>query len=137
LRAATRFTARCAKEIRTLVFDHIARADGSAPFIFTDALSDDDYDTRQFEAYRELARRRNARLVAVVLDCAQEENLRRLVLPDRTERLKLVNPEILSGLRAKHLLLRAKDCELVGLDVTTLSAEEAAAEIAGRLAKAS
>ncbi len=124
-------------EIRTLVLDHIARADGSASFIFTDALSDDEYDTQQFEAYRELAGRRNARLVAVVLDCEQEENLRRLVLPGRTERLKLVNPDIVSGLRAKHLLLRPKDCEIVGLDVTALSAEEAAAEIARRLAKAS
>lgn len=120
-------------EIRTLVFDHIARADSAASFIFTDALSDDEYDTRQFEAYRDLAVRRNARLVAVVLDCSEKENLRRLVLPARAERLKLVNPDILSGLRAKHLLLRPKGCALVGLDVTALSADDAAAEIAQRL----
>lgn len=117
--------------IRSAVFDHIVRADPAASFIFTDALSDDAYDTRQFDAYRELTDKRRARLVSVVLDCSEEENARRLVMSGRVERLKLTYVTTLRSLRAEHRLLRDRTCELFEIDATTLSPEDVAQKIAG------
>lgn len=114
--------------VRETVFDHIARADPAASFIFTDALSDDEYDSAQFEQYRALAERRRARLVPVVLDCAEDENRRRLVEAGRAERHKLVEVSVLDGLRAQHRLLRA-DQALV-IDVTDLTADASAIRLA-------
>ena len=120
-------------EIRRVVFDHIARAGPEASFVFTDALSDDDFDKRQFESYHDLAKRRGATLVAVVIDCEEAENLKRLAAPGRSERLKLTTPEVLLDLRAKHRLLRAEADRQVELDVTRLSAEDAAEAWESRL----
>lgn len=92
---------------------------------------DDAYDTRQFDAYRELADKRRARLVSVVLDCSEEENARRLVMSGRVERLKLTDVTTLRSLRAEHRLLRDRTCELFEIDVTTLSPEDVAQKIAG------
>ena len=114
--------------VREAVFDHIARADAEASFIFTDALSDDEYDSAQFEQYRALAKRRGARLVPVVLDCSEDENRRRLVEAGRAERHKLVDVSVLDGLRAQHRLLRA-DQALV-IDVTDLTADASAIRLA-------
>lgn len=117
------------QEIRRVAFEHIGRAPTPETFIFTDALSDDDGDTKTFEAYRDLAAKRGARLVAVVLDCALEENLRRLAAPGRAEARKLTDPSVLNGLRDRHRLLRGQADRLVEVDVTKLSPEEAAVEI--------
>jgi len=115
--------------VRETVFDHISRADPAASFIFTDALSDDEYDSAQFEQYRALAERRRARLVPVVLECAEDENRRRLVTAGRAERHKLVDVSVLEGLRAQHRLLRAD--RALALDVTELTADAAATRLAG------
>jgi hypothetical protein len=48
----------------------------------------------------ELARKREAKLIAVVLECEEEENLRRLRAAGRVEFLKLTNGEVLRDLRA-------------------------------------
>ena len=116
-------------EVRRVVFDHMARAEPAASFIFTDALSDDEFDARQFEAYRDLAARRGALLAAVVLDCSEEENLRRLVQPGRAERLKLTEPARLGAMRGQYRLLEAQADMGFRLDVTKLSPGEAASAI--------
>lgn len=120
-------------EVRRAVFEHIVRADPKASFIFTDALSGDAFDSRSFSDFAELARQRNARLFAVVLDCTAEENERRLVSEERAERAKLTDPDVLRRLRAGHDLLRGKADHRVELDVTTLSATDAADRLATAL----
>jgi len=114
--------------VRETVFDHIVRAEPAASYVFTDALSDDEFDTAQFEHYRVLAERRQARLVPVVLDCSEDENRRRLEAAGRAERHKLVDVSVLDGLRAKHRLLRFE--RALALDVTDLTVDAAATRLA-------
>lgn len=121
------------KAIRAAILDHAARVDAATPLIFTDALADDATDLAIFEEYRELAARRSARLVSIVLECEQEENIRRLTRAGRAELHKLTQPEVLGELRAKYRLLRPGGVELVELDVTRLSADAAALAIADAL----
>jgi hypothetical protein len=113
------------------VLDYAARSDPSCPIVFTDALADDASDRAAFESYRHLASVRRATLVAVLLECEAAENQRRLV--GRTERLKLTKPHILADLRAKHRLLRPEHADLIELDITRLTAEEAARAVMNSL----
>ncbi|MBL8581040.1 MAG: AAA family ATPase [Rhizobiaceae bacterium] len=117
-------------DIRKAVFSHILRAPRAMSFVFTDSLADHPQDAATFENYRELAERRRARLVAVVVDCSEEENLRRLKLQARDERKKFTDPKRMRKLRDEHKLLRSERVELVEIDVTRLSAEQAAEAIA-------
>nr|WP_280137937.1 MULTISPECIES: nucleoside kinase [unclassified Ensifer] len=121
--------------IRTAVLDHVRRADASQSFLFTDALSDDALDSRAFEDFATLAADRGARFVAVVLDCAIEENLKRLMRAGRSRAHKLTDPQVLIDLRSRHALLRGKCDQLIELDVTHIGADEAASEIATRMAR--
>ncbi|HEV7261069.1 MAG TPA: AAA family ATPase [Bosea sp. (in: a-proteobacteria)] len=112
--------------LRAAIFDHLCRMKSGTPLILTDALSDDPYDSGVFEEYRTLTNTRGAMLVAVVLDCSPERNAERLVAPGRAERHKLTSQSVLDGLRSRHRLLRAQGLPLVELDVSELSAAEAA-----------
>lgn len=92
--------------IRTAVLDHVRQADAGQSFLFTDALSDDAFDSRAFEDYVALASERSARFVAVVLDCSIEENLKRLTRAGRSKVHKLTDPQVLIDLRGRHALLK-------------------------------
>ena len=70
-----------------------------------------------------------AQLIAVVLDCDQDENVRRLTSPGRSELHKLTRPDFLKHLRASYRLLRPQGVDLIDIDVSTLSAGEAASRI--------
>lgn len=117
------------KALRTAIFDHAARMKPGA-LILTDAISDDAFDSAIFDEYRELAQKRDARLIAVVLDCAPEINAQRLVAAGRAEKRKLTDATVLASLRASHRLLRAQGVPLIELDVGALSPGEAAAHLA-------
>ncbi|MDP9628213.1 MAG: AAA family ATPase [Ensifer adhaerens] len=121
--------------IRTAVLDHVRQADAGQSFLFTDALSDDAFDSRAFEDYVALASERSARFVAVVLDCSIEENLKRLTRAGRSKVHKLTDPQVLIDLRGRHALLKGKCDQLIELDVTNLGADEAADAIATRIAR--
>ncbi len=117
-------------DIRKAVFSHILRAPRAMSFIFSDSLADHPQDIETFESYRELAERRRARLLAVVVECSEEENLRRLKLQGREERKKFTDPKRMHKLRTEHRLLRSERVEMMEIDVTRLSAEQAAEAIA-------
>ncbi|MDO3434129.1 AAA family ATPase [Rhizobium sp. CBN3] len=76
------------EQIRRAFFDHAVLADPAESFVFTDALADDEHDGAMFSGYLDLAAARGADLVAVLLDCAPEENARRLISSGRSEALK-------------------------------------------------
>ncbi|WP_429812129.1 hypothetical protein [Ensifer sp. B1-9] len=97
-------------------------------------MSDDASDSGTFEDCAELARKRGARLVAVVIDCDLEENLKRLTRAGRTKQHKLTDPEVLVGLRKANRLLRGKSDQLIEIDVTALGADAAAEAIAAQIA---
>ncbi len=113
-------------EIRTLVFEHVARLPPDIPIVMTDALAEHPDDIKMFNEYRALSSRRGARLVPVVLQCTPEENRRRLRAAGRGELLKLVDAAVLDDLRAKYELLRPAGLPSVELGVDGLSAADAA-----------
>jgi len=113
-------------EIRRAVFDHAKRAGPNLRLIFTDALSDDEYDQAMFAEYRDLASARSATLVAIVLECSLEENLHRLQAASRAGSHKLTDPAILHSMRRSYRLLRPAADRLIEIDTTGLPAEDVA-----------
>jgi hypothetical protein len=71
-----------------------------------------------------------------VLGIAPDENIRRLLTPSRSEHRKLTRPEVLRQLRERYRLLRPADVEVIDLDITQLTAEQAAAQILRRMKSA-
>jgi thymidylate kinase len=122
------------KEIRSAFFKHAAQRSDSL-LIFTDAFADEAVDRAAFEDYRTLAKDRQTKLVPVVLDCEHEENMRRLVAPGRSEVLKLTQPEILAKLRASYKLYYPDEAHRMDIDVSSLPAPDAAAQIVAHLKK--
>ncbi|MBX5174651.1 AAA family ATPase [Rhizobium sp. NZLR1b] len=116
-------------QIRQAFFDHAVRADPAESFVFTDALSDDADDSAVFSWYRDLAAARGVNLVAILIDCAPEENARRLASPGRSEALKLTDTATLQRLRANYKLLRGLAERTVEIDTTGLSPEHTMARI--------
>jgi thymidylate kinase len=115
--------------IRNLVIDAASKVPPAIPIVFTDALADDRHDAAIFETCRTLAERRRVPIVSVVLDCDIKENLRRLLAPGRADLLKLTNSDVLLDLRAQYQLLRPAGVERLDLEVSALTAQEAAAAI--------
>jgi len=101
--------------------------------VLTDPLSDDVVDTAVFERFRALATQRKARLVAVTLEIDAPENVRRLENPRRADHRKLMRADVLQELRHKYRLLRPEGVETFSLDVTQLTAADAASRIFERL----
>lgn len=120
-------------EIRRIVLDHAARLPAETTLVLTDAFSEDPHEAAMFDDYRRLAERRAARLVSVELVCALEENVRRLAAPGRSDQLKLTNVKLLGEWREKYRLLRPDGVESIEVDVTTLSAAEAAEALHAKL----
>ena len=121
------------KTIRTLIFDEAVSLPPEVPIVLTDALADDDHDRAMFEDVRGLAARRGTQLVAVVLGCSEEENIRRIVSLERAALKKLTDIEVIKSLRAGYRLLRSEGCPCIDLDVSALSANDAAAAIEASL----
>ena len=119
--------------VRDLVFSAAVRLPPTTPLILTDAFSDDPYETALFEDVIALARSRHAPLLRVNLAISEQENIRRLTRPERAANHKLTDPAILRQHRADHDLLGADDPDVHLIDVTALSAQDAARTIATRL----
>lgn len=117
-------------EVRRVVLAHAAALDPATGVVATDALSAEPQDAKIFADMAALAKTRGAKLIPVVLDLALDENIRRLSTPSRSDHLKLTKPEVLQQLRNDYVLLHAPGA--ISLDVTTMSAVEAAALIRQR-----
>ena len=115
--------------VRSLVLDYAVKVASGTSLILTDPLATDDADRTLFERFRDLAAKRNARLASIVLDIGLEENLRRLQMPSRAEHRKLTRPDVLLRMRDRYELLKPQGVEIMTLDITHLSADEAAARI--------
>ncbi len=113
--------------VRSLVLDYAAKLASGMSLILTDPLAADEADITLFERFRDLAAQRNARLVSIVLDIGLGENLRRLQTPSRAEHRKLTRPDVLLRMRDRYELLRPQGTEIMTLDITHLSADDAAA----------
>lgn len=121
--------------IRDVVLDTILTL--SPPhfsFVFTNDASDKDpADHRLYKQVEDLAAARNSRYLPVRLICDEDELCRRIVSADRRTRMKCVNAQQLrSRLREDDVLKPAHPAAFT-LDVTQLSAAQAADAILQKL----
>lgn len=123
-------------DIRALAFKRAAQLPQGVNLVLTDAIAQE--EPRHHAMFADcvtLADRLGAKLISVVLDCAAEENARRLVDASRRELRKLDAPDILAEIRRASTLLRPEGVPRIDLDVTHLTADEAAARIADRVSR--
>ncbi|MFO1396514.1 MAG: hypothetical protein U1F48_05565 [Burkholderiales bacterium] len=96
----------------------------------TNAIADSEADV--WAQIVELAHLRQDEFVPIVLEIDEKENRRRLCDPQRGGS-KLTRVEVLDALRAEHRLLVPDLPHTLVLDVSVLSAEEAANRIASHV----
>ena len=113
--------------IRRIVLDSIVNiAPTSFSFVLTNVLFDKPTDRAVFDQVAAVAEARAARLVPVILECAEHEMVRRLAVADRATRLKMTDVEAARQIRREHTLMPVEHCNLLRLDTTYLSAEASA-----------
>lgn len=98
-------------------------------FIFTNELTELPEDRAIYENIETLATARNARFIPIRLTCTLAELERRVVSADRAPRYKDVNIESCRNKFTNHTVLKPSHPNLIELDVTSLSAQDAAAII--------
>jgi len=99
-------------------------------FVVTNvALEGDEADRRSVANVRELAHARRSHYVPVRLHCELDEHLRRVVRPDRAERMKWTDAGAVRSYSAGAPLIELPDPALLDLDITHLPADDAAAAI--------
>ena len=116
-------------EVRDIVDRAIEdHAPPSWSFVFTTVLTNEgDRDTASVDRLRRLAHARRGRYVPVVLSCDVDELARRATAAGRAERQKLADPAAVAAYARARTLHRPDGS--TDLDVTTLPATEAAAQI--------
>ncbi len=97
------------------------------------ALEDDEVDSRSVAHIRDLADARRSHYVPVRLHCDTDEHLRRVVRPDRAERLKWVDAEAVRAYSASAPLIEIDYPAVLDIDVTRRSAAETAAQVLDHL----
>lgn len=120
-----------AKQVWSVVFDTIVElADPSTNFVLTNALLDEKAsDHAWFQTVVGMVTQREGRLLPVRLLCELEENRRRIVSPERNGRLKTIDPDSPDPLHDERTVLNPDYPNTLTLDVTDLSAEDAATRI--------
>lgn len=103
-------------------------------FVFThDGIEGEPYDRDKFEAIRETAARRGARLVPVRLICEGEELARRIRSPGRAEMFKSTNADHARNRVGRDIVLDPRTPDTLTLDVTRLSPGRSAAAIVAHI----
>ena len=123
--------------IRAAAYDALAQRPPGERFVMTNALrlnTQRDRDT--WARLVAAATARNAPLIPVVLEAEANELVRRLQSPERVGR-KLTDPARLRGYFVENSIQKPAVAELLVLDVTRLSPEEAAARIEAHVAATS
>lgn len=124
------------KALRDAVFSSLANESSTFPttYILTDWQSGDKSGTQVCEDIKKMAKARGSELVPVIIKCDEEENVRRLTSADRSRFSKITDVGLLLQFRQQDKLT-SPVFEFDGhenrieVDVTALSAEEAAAII--------
>jgi hypothetical protein len=119
-------------QVRRAVLDTIANlSPRHLSFVFTNYLrGDDPAEEAAMQDLVSLAGERGSVFVPVLLSCETEELLRRVVSPDRRERMKLVDPVRARFLNDEVPRFETAHPNTLRLDVTRISADEAASLIA-------
>lgn len=116
------------KKIWEIVWDTIhSVAPSSMSYILTNHLAEqDEVDREWFSRIVSHVERRRAAFLPVRLLCSEEELRRRIVMPERRERMKLSDAERISQFCREEAVLKPDHPNLFELDVTSIAADEAA-----------
>lgn len=98
-------------------------------YVLTNALKDDERDRAAYQQIVDLAARRGATFVPVELECSDEENARRIVDPGREVRLKFTDAAIALERKRTAAAIPVSHENLLKLDNTDLSPDEAVEKI--------
>jgi hypothetical protein len=125
------------RAIRAAIFSALEQESATygATYIFTDFQSSDAIGSSVCAEFAATARNRGCALISVVLNCEEEENLRRVASSDRGMTKKLTDVELVRSFR-KHGAPVHRFVEgpvSLELDVTNLSAEEVARLVVGHV----
>lgn len=113
---------------------HVSPPDFS--FILTNYLSQNNAnDIAWFDTVEAMAASRGARFVPVVLTIDEAEHKNRITGPGRTARMKETNPEAPARYAATDRLIAPDHPHLLTLDVTALTAQDAARHILAHAAR--
>lgn len=119
------------RKIRMAVMDTIRTISPSEySFIFTNCLFESDPDDHKLLGqFKELADDRSGYYVPVRLFCDEQENTRRKSNEQRLERMKPINTNNIARLHAEEEIIHIDHPNVFNLNVTDLSAHEAAMHI--------
>lgn len=127
------------RQVRHIVIDTIRTiSPQDYSFIFTNCLLQSDPDDHKvLNEIQELAASRSGHYVPVRLLCSEEENIRRKSHSQRLERMKPVNTSGTPRVHAEEEVIHIDHPNLLELDVTHLSVQEAVEKIMQHCAKLS
>lgn len=118
--------------IRSVIFDFLS-IERKHNYILTNCLYDN--NPGDYECYRQvelMALKRESLFIPVKFQISEEENLKRIVEPSRKERWKSIDPQ---DVYQRKSLITIKHRNLLELDVSNLSAAEAAEKILKHIEK--
>ncbi|KAM6480854.1 hypothetical protein HDV62DRAFT_365804 [Trichoderma sp. SZMC 28011] len=127
------------QQIRLAIFHSLihAPATHSAAYIFTDFQTSNELGAAVCQEYVECAKTRGCDFIPIMLSCDEETNLTRLVEDGRAGHGKLVDVDLVKRFRASQLYEFDDHPALLRLDVSELSADDAARRITDHLLKMS
>ena len=117
-------------EVRDAIYRTIANlSPRNWNFIFTNVLFDDPDDVAWMYRLADLAQTRGNRFRPTMVTCSAAENERRVVSPERRNRMKSVSVNDLRLQRNSQKLPRPPDLNVVDIDATTRNPRELAESI--------
>lgn len=125
------------RKIRHVVMDTIRTISPKEySFIFTNCLFEHDPgDHKVIKEMCDLAAMRNGHYVPVRLHCSEDENIQRKSNAQRCERMKPTNIDNVARHHAEYEVIKIYHENVLDLDVTNLSAQQAAEQIMQHCAK--
>lgn len=111
--------------VREIIFDFIAK-DAHLNFVFTNELLEIEHDRAVYHKVKTLAEQRRSLFIPVRITVSQEVHAQRIATQTRAERFKTTNVE---HIKKHDQLINIQHENLLHIDTTTLSAEQAALSI--------
>lgn len=127
------------RQIRLAIFNSLIYepATHSTAYIFTDFQTSNELGEIVCQEYIDCAKRRRCNFIPIMLLCDEETNLGRLVEDGRANHGKLIDVELVKKFRKADLYEFDNHPALLRLDVSVLSADEAARRIMDHVLKIS
>jgi broad-specificity NMP kinase len=122
---------RIVNSVIDIVYKELANQPKEEIILFTNCLEEHSIKGAiRFNKVVKLAEERDVRFVPILLECSKQENLTRATNPERSQKQKLTNQDILNELIKKHTIIHPQDNEnAIKFDSTGLTAEETASRI--------